>query len=354
MFNELPKNSDEFYAMVLTESINALKINTYFDNFDRDRFNFDGKDHSRDFKARERAIYFDWFFNNRVELFNAYYILGDNYSRNLYLHLIAFRLAGHHSVKLPLEWNTETSKYEEFLIAQGSPIQSDLKNEGMFGGLKHYDFKLNDQRYIVDCTGGLEYYLFRKQYFYSRSGVVIKPELGDYIIDAGACMGDATLVFSNAVGSDGKVFAFDPVSEHLDILNYNIINFPIKNVIAVPCGLSNRDVVCEPLIINGYNPGFRLNNNQVPLCLIDSFVVNNGISKIDFIKMDIEGSEMDALIGGNNSINRFKPKMAISLYHKPNDIFEIVNYIKMNFPFYQLYIDHYTIHQEETVLYCSQ
>ena len=177
MFNELPKNSDEFYAMVLTESINALKINTYFDNFDRDRFNFDGKDHSRDFKARERATYFDWFFNNRVELFNAYYILGDHYSRNLYLHLIAFRLAGHHSVKLPLEWNTETSKYKEFLIAQGSPIQSDLKNEGMFGGLKHYDFKLNDQRYIVDCTGGLEYYLFRKQYFYSRSGVVIEPEL---------------------------------------------------------------------------------------------------------------------------------------------------------------------------------
>jgi hypothetical protein len=47
MFNNLPTNSDEFYATILTESINALKVNTFFDNFDRDRFNFDGKDHSR-------------------------------------------------------------------------------------------------------------------------------------------------------------------------------------------------------------------------------------------------------------------------------------------------------------------
>jgi FkbM family methyltransferase len=354
MFNNLPTNSDDFYTTILAESINALKVNTFFDNFDRDRFNFDGKDHSREFKARERAVNFDWFFKNSGELFTAYDNFEDNYSKNLYLHLIAFRLAGHHSVKLPLEWKEEKLKYEEYLSFQGIITQSPLKTEGIFGALKHYDFKLNGQRFIVDCTGGLEYYLFRKQYFYSRGGVSIKPEIGDCVIDAGACMGDTALVFSNAVGPQGKVFAFDPVSEHLDILNYNIGNFPLKNVISVPCGLSNSDVACEPLMINGYNPGFRTNNNQVPLCLIDTFVVNNSITKIDFIKMDIEGSELDALMGGRVSINRFRPKLAISLYHKPNDIFDIIKYVKNNFPFYKIYIDHYTIHQEETVLYCSQ
>jgi hypothetical protein len=43
----------------------------------------------------------------------------------------------------------------------------------------------------------------------------------------------------------------------------------------------------------------------------------------------------------------------VSLYHKPNDLFEIVAFVKENFPFYSMYIDHYTIHGEETVLYCK-
>ena len=61
---------------------------------------------------------------------------------------------------------------------------------------------------------------------------------------------------------------------------------------------------------------------------------------------------MKALIGAKNSINKFKPKLAISLYHKPDDLFEIINYININHPYYDLYLNHYTIHNEETVLYC--
>jgi len=179
------------------------------------------------------------------------------------------------------------------------------------------------------------------------------PEIGDYVIDAGACMGDTALIFSNTVGSTGKVFAFDPVAEHLEILNYNIKNFPHNNVIAIPYGLSNREVSCQPLVINSYNPGFRLDNQNIPLCSIDAFVRTHNVDKVDFIKMDIEGSELDALLGAQESIRKFKPKLAISLYHKPNDIFELVKHIKNKFSFYKIYIDHYTIHQEEMIMYCS-
>jgi hypothetical protein len=44
--------------------------------------------------------------------------------------------------------------------------------------------------------------------------------------------------------------------------------------------------------------------------------------------------------------------MAVSLYHKPNDLFELVLFIRNEFPFYRFRLGHYTIHQEETVLYC--
>jgi hypothetical protein len=76
------------------------------------------------------------------------------------------------------------------------------------------------------------------------------------------------------------------------------------------------------------------------------------IDKINFLKLDVEGAELESLRGARDSIQRFKPKLAISLYHKPGDLFEIILYIKDKFPFYSCYLDHYTIHAEETVLYC--
>jgi hypothetical protein len=77
------------------------------------------------------------------------------------------------------------------------------------------------------------------------------------------------------------------------------------------------------------------------------------IPKIDFVKMDIEGAELSAIKGAASSIRKFKPKLAISLYHKPTDIFEIPLYISKEFSFYEMFIEHYTIHEEETVLYCT-
>ena len=120
----------------------------------------------------------------------------------------------------------------------------------------------------------------------------------------------------------------------------------------MPFGLSNRDVIADPIILGGYGPGFNSNNHKVPLRSIDSLVNTKDIEKIDFIKLDVEGAEMDTLRGAQQSIAHFKPKLAISLYHKPDDLFEIILYIKEKFPFYNCYVDHYTFHSEETVLYC--
>jgi len=91
----------------------------------------------------------------------------------------------------------------------------------------------------------------------------------------------------------------------------------------------------------------------VPLRSIDHLVKTNVIERVDFIKLGVEGAELDVVRGARESIQRFKPKLAISLYHKPNDFFEIILYIKKRFPFYSCYIDHYTIHAEETVFYCQ-
>jgi hypothetical protein len=101
-----------------------------------------------------------------------------------------------------------------------------------------------------------------------------------------------------------------------------------------------------------FAPGFRSANKEVPLRALDSMVIEGLVPRVDFIKMDIEGSELCALKGASGTIRKYRPKLAISLYHKPNDIFEIPLFIQKEFPFYEMYIYHYTIHNEETVLYC--
>ena len=350
MFKKMPQSSSEMYGMVLSASIRALKLNTYMDNFDADRFNMDGKDHSEEFNSSVNAYYFDWFFKNANNLYSAFVLLDSDDSRVLYLYLIAFRLAGHFSVKIPVGFNKSSNEYQKFKEIEAG-CESLLESKYLFKGLKHFDYLYDEKRYVIDCMG-LEYYLCRHQYYYHVDGIKIQPVEGDYVVDGGACLGDSALVFSQSVGEKGRVYAFDPVADHIDVIKFNIKQFPLKNVDVMPFGLSDKNIYCDPIVINTYAPGFSANNHRVPLRSIDDLVATGAIERVDFIKLDIEGSELEALRGAHETILKFKPKLAISLYHKPDDVFDIILYLKGNYDFYEMYIDHYSIHQEETVLYC--
>lgn len=73
--------------------------------------------------------------------------------------------------------------------------------------------------------------------------------------------------------------------------------------------------------------------------------------KVTFIKMDIEGAELDALKGAKDTILRDKPKLAICIYHKKSDLYELPGYILSLVPEYKLCVRHYTSISWETVLY---
>lgn len=73
--------------------------------------------------------------------------------------------------------------------------------------------------------------------------------------------------------------------------------------------------------------------------------------KVTLIKMDIEGAEEEALRGAYRTITENKPQLAICIYHKPNDIYEIPFLLKEWVPEYRFYIRHHSDNFTETVLY---
>lgn len=73
--------------------------------------------------------------------------------------------------------------------------------------------------------------------------------------------------------------------------------------------------------------------------------------RVTFIKMDIEGAELKALMGAEKIIREQKPKLAISLYHSPEDICTIPQYLMRVRQDYKYYLRHYSLFDTETVLY---
>lgn len=167
---------------------------------------------------------------------------------------------------------------------------------------------------LYPIVADFDYY----QYFY-------KVKSGDVVIDAGANCGHLSIFFSKLVGQSGKVFAFEP-----DKFNIGRIE---KNMALNP-DLSNNIMIEDLLLwdknewINFYEAG-TVGSSAVWMpdaehCVkkqavtIDDWVKNNLIQKLDFIKMDIEGAEIEALEGCVETIKTFQPNFAIASYHVVN------------------------------------
>lgn len=114
----------------------------------------------------------------------------------------------------------------------------------------------------------------------------------------------------------------------------------------------------QPLFIEGTGPGSRVVAEtqsrealEVKTVSIDDLVREHDLETVNFIKMDIEGAELAALRGAENTIKRFRPKLAISVYHNLEDFWSIPQYLQGLELNYRFYLRHFTIHDEETVLF---
>ncbi|MDR2457268.1 MAG: FkbM family methyltransferase [Clostridiales Family XIII bacterium] len=188
---------------------------------------------------------------------------------------------------------------------------------------------------------------------------IVEINKGDIVIDAGACYGDSALYFDSAVYPDGKVYAFEPNKDISKILQENILSNKGKNIVIVEKGLSDKISFTKisnngtaSTIIDSITDENSDSLLEIETTTIDDFVEQNQIKKINFIKMDIEGYEYNALNGAKNVIKNHKPKLAISIYHQCSDLYELPLLIHEINSDYKFYIRHASINWNETILFC--
>jgi len=160
------------------------------------------------------------------------------------------------------------------------------------------------------------YYLLVEQKQYFKFSHIKK---GDTIIDAGAFMGTFT-VYASLITENGKVIVFEPDPDNYKMVEKHIELNNLNNVILLKKGLwdcektlkfEQNNVGSTLNIINEDNP----NLIEVQVCALDEILNDHKIGNIDFIKMDIEGAEIEALMGANKTLVNNDVKLAIASYH---------------------------------------
>lgn len=180
------------------------------------------------------------------------------------------------------------------------------------------------------------------------------PHQHEVFIDGGVLDLKSTLDFIKWCGGEyDAVYAFEPDGNNYKNCMEKIQNDPLldeRRVHLLNSALWSKD---EELVFQEGNAGASKviagGNSSVQGRSIDSVLQG---ARVTFIKMDIEGSELSALVGARESIKKWKPRLAISIYHKQEDPIEIPLYIHELVPEYKMYIRHYSTSRWETVLYC--
>lgn len=191
--------------------------------------------------------------------------------------------------------------------------------------------------------------------------------LGTAFVDGGCFDGKTSRSFAKFCGGQYScILAFEPDTENVKLIQDNLSCYPIRHFQLYQAGLSccigEAEFVsmsgASSYISNGTSSGrftynhkdITGNNVSIPLILLDDVVKD---IQVGFIKLDIEGSELDALIGAEKTLKRDKPLLAICIYHRQGDTLAIMDYLSRIVPEYRFWIRHYSALQVDTVLYAA-
>jgi len=156
--------------------------------------------------------------------------------------------------------------------------------------------------------------MFKQFEFEEQSFVKYYLKKGGIFVDIGSNIGLFSLIASKIVGKNGRVYSFEPTPETFIRFKQNIKLNNIRNICPYNLAVSNKSGMRDFLVSHdGYDAwnsfgkpsaGEEIEKIKVNTITFDEFMNQNNIGKIDLIKIDVEGWELNVLNGGQNYFNK--------------------------------------------------
>lgn len=170
-------------------------------------------------------------------------------------------------------------------------------------------------------------------------------QAGESFVDIGAYDGYTSEAFIKLCPDYSKVFLFEPERQNLESAKKRLGG--LSNIRYFALGLSNKK---ETLRFEAGGSSSKISETgslEINVDRLDDLIDE----KVTFIKMDIEGAERNALEGMEKTIATYQPTLAISVYHRKDDLWKIPEQILNIRSDYDLYLRHYTEGISETVMF---
>jgi len=181
-----------------------------------------------------------------------------------------------------------------------------------------------------------------RQYFEDFLDLQSEEEV---FLDVGSFDGDTSLEFIKRCPGYAGIHIFEPEPRNMKIVKQKLADYP--NVIYHDCGLSDKTQTLR-FSVNG--SASRISEDGEIEIKVDR--LDDRIKEVfTFLKMDIEGGEMQALEGAKNTISRHHPRLAICVYHRPDDFWRIPEKVLSYRSDYNVFLRHYTEGVVETVMF---
>lgn len=167
----------------------------------------------------------------------------------------------------------------------------------------------------------------------------------EIFVDAGGFIGDTSEEFIKRYPDYNHIYFFEPSAKNIAeakkcLRGCNSIDF-------IEYALSDSE---GDLYFNDFGSSSAVTKSgahKVNVTTIDKYISG----EVSFIKMDLEGFELKALLGAENHIRKYYPKLAIAAYHDISDFWKINQLINSIRDDYEIYLRHYTEGWSETIMY---
>jgi FkbM family methyltransferase len=166
---------------------------------------------------------------------------------------------------------------------------------------------------------------------------------GDLVLDCGAHVG---LFAREALSSGARLLvAIEPAPENIECLQRNFAEeIRAGRVIVYPKGVWDREKTLSFKIVSSFSASDRIvfepqehaKVRRVPVTTIDHLVAELGLQRVDFIKLHVEGSEQQAIIGARETLARFRPRLTIAANHRDDDAERIPELVRAAWPGYKM------------------